>query len=104
MQERYRPIGNHVLVRRSKAETVTPGGLHIPDRAQGKSMRGEVLAVGPGKLNEEDGTRIAMSVKPGDVVIFSNYGGTPLQYSQPSLTEDLVMLAEEHILAVIEPE
>ena len=102
MQERYRPLGNHVLVRRAKGEAITPGGLHIPDRAVGKPMRGEVLAVGPGKLSE-NGSRIAMQVRPGDVVIFSNCGGTPLQYSQPSLTDDLVMLAEEHILAVIEP-
>ncbi len=66
---KIRPLHDYVLLRRAKAESQTPGGIIIPDDAQERPQRGEVLAVGPGRLLE-NGVRVPVDVKPGDVVLF----------------------------------
>lgn len=90
-----RPLGDKVVVKPGPEEEKSEGGILLPDTAKKKPQRGEVLAVGPGKLLE-DGRRGEMSVKKGDMVIYSKYGGTDITYKG----EDYVILDEDQILAV----
>ena len=73
---------------------MTKGGIFLPDTAKEKPQEGEVLAVGPGRLSD-DGTRLAMDVSAGDIVIYAKYGGTEIKIEE----EDLVILRESDILA-----
>lgn len=91
-----RPLGDRVLVLPSKAADRTPGGLFLPDNAKDKPQKGEVLAVGPGKLRE-DGGRTPVAVKVGDTVLYSQWAGSNCR----ELGEALV-LREDDILAVLE--
>lgn len=92
-----RPLEDKVLVQILEAETTTASGLVIPDSAQEKPQEAKVIAVGPGKQND-DGTRTAVDVKEGDVVVFSKYGGTELKYGN----EEFLVLGARDILAIIE--
>ena len=92
---KIKPLGNKVLVKRSAAAT-TKGGILLPDSAQEKPKQGAVVAVGPGKM-EEDGTVMPMEVKENDVVLFSSYAGAEIQGE-----EDLMILSEDEILAIVE--
>jgi chaperonin GroES len=83
-----------VVVRPSSKEEVTRGGIVIPDTAKEKPQEGEVIAVGPGRMTE-DGKRVAMDVKVGDIVIYAKYGGTELKEDD----EELIILREIDILA-----
>lgn len=93
------PLGNRVLVRRSKVKA-TKGGILLPDTAQEKPKEGEVIAVGPGTTNE-DGQTQKLSVKIGDRVLFSNYGGTEVKKSNADQDEELLILREDDILGVL---
>ncbi len=73
---------------------MTKGGIVLPDTAKEKPQEGEVLAVGPGRLSE-DGTRIAMDVKVGDIVIYARYGGTEYKVDD----KEVIILREVDILA-----
>ena len=73
-----RPLNDRILVKRLEEEETTAGGIIIPDSAKEKPAEGEIVAVGPGKLNDK-GERTAMDVKPGDRVLFSKYGGTDVK-------------------------
>jgi len=88
------PLGDRVVVRPSTKEDVTKGGIVIPDTAKEKPQEGTVLAVGPGKMTE-DGKRIPLDVKVGDVVIYAKYGGTEIKEGD----EELIILRESDILA-----
>ncbi len=90
------PLNDRVLVKRLDSEEKTASGLYIPDTAQEKPSKGQVVAVGPGKATD-DGKVIAMTVKAGDSVLFSKYAGTEIQIDG---VEHLVM-REDDILAVI---
>lgn len=90
------PLNDRVLVKRLESEEKTAGGLYIPDTAKEKPSKGEVVAAGPGKT-AEDGKRIAMAVKAGDVVLFNKYAGTEVKLDG---VEHLVM-REDDILAII---
>lgn len=92
-----RPLEDKVLVQILEAETTTASGLVIPDSAKEKPQEATVIAVGPGKLND-DGKRAAMDVKEGDVVVFSKYGGTELKYDG----QDYLLLSARDLLAVVE--
>jgi chaperonin GroES len=94
---KIRPILDQVLLKRSKNETLTPGGLVIPESAQEKSVTAEVLAVGEGAFSPA-GVRIPLSVKPGDVVILSKWGGTEVSVED----NEYMFLREEEILGVKE--
>ncbi len=94
-QKSYRPLGNRVIVKRDDAVTTTPGGLHLPSIAQAKSDRGVVRYVGPGGIDLTTGKRVAVSVKPGDVVIFPK-SAIEIEIGG----EKLVMLNEPEIFAV----
>ncbi len=93
---RVRPLHDRVLLKRIEEKEVVKGGIIIPDTAKEKPMEGEVMAVGPGKL-QEDGKRSPMDVKAGDRVLFGKYAGTEIKIDD----EELVIMREEEILAVI---
>jgi chaperonin GroES len=88
------PLGDRVVVRPSTKEEVTKGGIVIPDTAKEKPQEGTVLAVGPGKMTE-DGKRIPLDVKVGDIVVYAKYGGTEIKEGD----EELIILRESDILA-----
>ncbi len=88
------PLGDRVVIRPSKREEVSKGGIVIPDTAKEKPQEGEVVAVGPGKMTDE-GKRIAMDVKVGDIVVYARYAGTELKIDE----EELVVVRESDILA-----
>lgn len=92
-----RPLGDRVIVRRSKEEEATKAGIILPDTAKEKSERGEVIAVGAGKMME-NGTLRAMSVKTGDNVLFKKYGPDEIKVDGV----EVLVISEEDILAVIE--
>jgi chaperonin GroES len=88
------PLADRLVVKPIQREEVTKGGIVLPDTAKEKPQEGEVLAVGPGRLSE-DGKRIAMDVKVGDIVIYAKYGGTEIKIEN----EELIILRESDILA-----
>jgi chaperonin GroES len=88
------PLGDRVVVKPSTKEEVTKGGILIPETAKEKPQEGQVLAVGPGKMTE-DGKRIPLDVKVGDIVIYAKYGGTEIKEGD----EELIILRESDILA-----
>jgi chaperonin GroES len=94
MAVKLQPLADRVVVRPIEKEEVTKGGIVLPDTAKEKPQEGKVLAVGPGRLSE-DGKRIAMDVKVGDVVVYTKYGGTEIKVEG----EELVILRESDILA-----
>ena len=92
-----KPLGDRVIVKPAEAEEQTKSGLFIPETAKEKPQRGEVIAVGDGKM-KDDGTRIPIDVKVGDVVIFSKYGGSEVKIDN---VEYKILDAERDIIAVI---
>ncbi len=92
-----RPLHDRVVIQRVEEEQTTPGGIVIPDTAKEKPHRGEVKAVGNGKLLENGEVR-PLDVKVGDVVLFGKYAGTEVTIGD----EDYLIMREEDILAVIE--
>jgi len=92
-----RPLNDRVLVLRIDEEETTAGGIIIPDTAKEKPQQGKVIAVGPGKVNEE-GKRVPLDVKRNDRVLFSKYGGTDIKLDG---VQHLI-LREDDILGVIE--
>ena len=86
----FKPLGNRLLVRRVKEEDTMKNGLFIPDTAKEKPQEGEVLSVGPGKLNEA-GQRIAMDISVGDRVLFGKYNGTEIK-----LDGEPLLILEDH--------
>ena len=94
---KIRPLNDRILVKRLEEEATTAGGIIIPDSAKEKPAEGEIVAVGPGKMNDA-GERAAMDVKVGDRVLFSKYGGTDVKYDG----DDFLIMREDDILGVIE--
>ena len=91
---KLQPLGDRVVIRPTKKEEVSKGGIVLPDTAKEKPQEGEIVAVGPGKLSEE-GNRIAMEVKVGDRVIYARYAGTEIKVDD----EELIIARESDILA-----
>ena len=94
---KIRPLHDRVLVRREEEETTTAGGIVLPGSAAEKPSRGEVIAVGNGKIQENGDVR-ALDVKAGDKVIFGQYSGNTVKVDG----EELLIMSEAEILAVIE--
>ena len=92
-----RPLHDRVLVRRMEEEAKTAGGIILPDSATEKPDRGEIIAAGNGKITDSGDVR-AMDVKVGDKILFGQYAGTTVKVDG----EELLMMREEDILAVIE--
>ncbi len=98
MSVNIKPLEDRVLVQSLEAEQMTASGLVIPDTAKEKPQEGKVIAVGPGRFDEDGEKRIPLDVKVGDVVIYSKYGGTEVKYGG---TEYLLLGARD-ILAIVE--
>jgi chaperonin GroES len=93
---KLQPLGDRVIVKpKDEDQATTPSGLVIPDTAKEKPQLGEVLAVGPGIY--EDGARIPMDVKVGDLVFYSKYGGTEVKVEG----EEYLVLSSRDLLAVL---
>ncbi len=92
-----RPLHDRVIIKRMEEERTTPGGIVIPDTAAEKPIRGEVIAVGKGKILENGEVR-PLDVKPGDKVLFGKYSGTEVKVEG----EELLVMREEDVMAVIE--
>ena len=91
-----KPLGDRIVVTALESESTTPGGIVLPDTAKEKPQRGEVLAVGPGKLLD-NGTRNAVDVQVGDHVVYGKYGGTEIKVGG----EEVIILRADDILGVI---
>ncbi len=94
MAVKLKPLADRVVVKPIEREEKTKTGIYLPDTAKEKPQEGKVIAVGPGRLSE-DGKRIAMDVKVGDIVIYAKYGGTEYKIED----EELIILRESDILA-----
>jgi chaperonin GroES len=92
-----KPIDDRIVVRSLEAEEKTAGGILLPDTAKEKPQKGKVLAVGPGRLND-DGKRLPLDVKAGDVVLYGKYSGSEVKWNG----EELKILRESEVLAVVD--
>jgi chaperonin GroES len=92
-----KPLEDRIVVKTLEAEQTTASGLVIPDTAKEKPQEGEVLAVGPGRV-DDNGNRVPVDVAIGDTVIYSKYGGTEVKYAG----EEYLILSARDILAVVD--
>jgi chaperonin GroES len=92
-----RPLHDRVVIKRTEEDRTSPGGIVIPDSAAEKPIRGEVMAVGNGKILDDGNVR-SLDVKVGDNVLFGKYSGTEVKVDG----EELLMMREDDIMAVIE--
>ncbi len=93
---KIRPLADKVLVERLEAESVTSGGIVLPESAKEKPQRGKVVSVGKGKLLD-DGSRGKMGVKKGDEVLFTSYAGTDIKIDG----KEYLIMDESSIMAII---
>lgn len=98
MALKLRPLNDRIVVKPYEGEEQTASGLYLPETAKEKPQQGEVIAVGPGRYDDEGEHRIPMDVKVGDMVLFAKYGGTEVKLDG----EKLLILKESDILAVVE--
>ena len=96
MSVSIKPLEDRIVVKTLEAETTTASGLVIPDSAKEKPQEGEVLAVGPGRV-DDNGNRVPLDVAVGDKVIYSKYGGTEVKYAG----EEFLILSARDILAIV---
>ncbi|MGM0385581.1 MAG: co-chaperone GroES [Actinomycetota bacterium] len=97
MSVSIKPLEDRVVVQTLEAETTTASGLVIPETAKEKPQEGKVIAVGPGRI-DDNGNRVPLDVAVGDVVIYSKYGGTEVKYRG----EEYLILSARDILAIVE--
>ena len=93
---KLKPLGDRLIVRAIDEEETTASGLVLPDKE--KPQKGEVLAAGDGKINEDTGKRTPLDVAKGDTVLYSKYGGTEIKVDG----EELLVLRESDVLAKVE--
>ena len=94
---KIRPLHDRVVIRRTEEERTSPGGIVIPDSATEKPIKGEVVAVGKGKVLDSGEIR-ALDLKKGDKVLFGKYSGTEVKVEG----EELLVMREDDVMAVIE--
>lgn len=94
---KLKPLGDHVVIKPLEAEDRTPGGIVLPDTAKEKSTKGEVIAVGSGRLLP-NGRVVALAVKAGDTVIYSKYSGSEVKVDG----KELKIVQESEILAIVD--
>jgi chaperonin GroES len=92
-----RPLHDRIIVKRKEEEQTSPGGIVLPDTAKEKPVRGEVVAVGKGKMLD-NGDQRPVDVRPGDEVLFGKYAGTEVTVDD----EELLVMREDDIMAIIE--
>ncbi len=95
---KLKPLGDRLIVRAIEEEETTASGLVLPDTAKEKPQKGEVIAAGDGRWDEDGDKRVPLDVKQGDVVLYSKYGGTEIKVDG----EDLLVLRESDVLAIVE--
>ncbi len=98
MSVAIKPLEDRILVQPLDAEQTTASGLVIPDTAKEKPQEGKVLAVGPGRFDDDGDKRIPLDISVGDVVVYSKYGGTEIKFEG----EDYLILSARDVLAVVE--
>jgi chaperonin GroES len=91
-----KPLEDRIVVKALEAETTTASGIVIPDSAKEKPQEGEVIAVGPGRIDDK-GNRVPLDIAVGDKVIYSKYGGTEVKYAG----EEYLILSARDVLAVV---
>ena len=96
MSVNIKPLEDRIVVKPLEAEQTTASGLVIPDTAKEKPQEGEVLAVGPGRI-DDSGNRVPLDIAVGDVVIYSKYGGTEVKYAG----EEYLILSARDLLAKV---
>ena len=96
MSVAIKPLEDRIVIKQVEAEQTTASGLVIPDSAKEKPQEGEVLAVGPGRV-DDNGNRVPLDVAVGDKVIYSKYGGTEVKYAG----EEYLILSARDILAIV---
>ena len=96
MARRLEPLGDRIVVKAVEQEEKTRSGIYIPDSAKERPQEGKVIAVGPGRL-DDDGKRVPMDLKKGDTVIYSKFGGT--EYEEDG--EAYLIMKEADVLAKI---
>ena len=97
MSVSIKPLEDRIVIQQVEAETTTASGLVLPDTAKEKPQEGQVLAVGPGRI-DDNGNRVPVDVAVGDVVIYSKYGGTEVKYGG----DEFIILSSRDILAIVE--
>ncbi|MFP4176218.1 MAG: co-chaperone GroES [Planctomycetota bacterium] len=95
-EKQIRPLDDRVVVERTESEDKTAGGIYLPDTAKEKPQRGNVVAVGPGKMLDS-GERSDLSVETGDTVLFAKFGGTEVEVEG----RELIILRESDLLAKV---
>ncbi len=98
MSVSIKPLEDRILVQPLDAEQTTASGLVIPDTAKEKPQEGKVLAVGPGRFDDDGENRIPLDISEGDTVIYSKYGGTEVKYNG----QEYLILSARDVLAIIE--
>ena len=96
---KVKPLADRIVVRRFEADEKTAGGIILPDNAKSKPQKGEILAVGPGKM-VKDGTRRPLQVKEGDTVVFTTWAGD--EFKEHKTGGNILLMREEDVLAVVE--
>ncbi|MCU1545153.1 MAG: co-chaperone GroES [Homoserinimonas sp.] len=96
MSVSIKPLEDRIVIKQVEAEQTTASGHDIPDTAKEKPQEGEVIAVGPGRI-DDNGNRVPLDIAVGDKVIYSKYGGTEVKYGG----EDLLVLSARDVLAVV---
>jgi chaperonin GroES len=91
-----KPLEDRIVIQQLAAEQVTSSGIVIPDSAKEKPQEGEVVAIGPGRI-DDNGNRVPLDVAVGDVVLYSKYGGTEVTHGG----DDLLILTSRDVLAVV---
>ncbi len=94
---KLRPLHDRVIIKRTKEEEKTKGGIIIPDTAKEKPVEGTVIAVGDGKITE-DGKKLPLEVKENDKVLFGKYAGTEIKIDG----EEHLIMKEDEIIAIVE--
>ena len=94
---KLKPLDDRIIVQANEGDQTTASGLVIPDTAKEKPQEGTVVAVGPGRFNEDGKERVPMDISVGDTVVYSKYGGTEITIEG----EDLLILAGRDVLAVV---
>ncbi len=97
MSVNIKPLEDRIVVKPLDAEQTTASGLVIPDTAKEKPQEGEVVAIGPGRFNDEGDERIPMDIAVGDKVIYSKYGGTEVKYAG----DEFLILSARDVLAIV---
>ena len=92
-----KPLGDRLVVEPQEREQTTASGLVLPETAKEKPQQGEVIAVGPGR-RDDDGNRLPMDVSVGDIVLYAKYGGTEVKIDD----KKLLILKESDVLAIVE--